>query len=527
MTKTLQKVFSSLIILALALAMMPAQSTSAIDIFAEPFADSSQFTTSTPFFSDAGVSSGYDFFGISDGAGGGDFGGDPTPNGVKAYTGFTGSFLTGMDLDGEGATLPITVNWTGIDISGVPSLAFSGEFAEYFDGSGHIDAADYIHIQYQIDGGGYQNLLWFSGADFSSTSGPYNGIFREDTDFDGVGDGAALGNVAQTFVKPISGSGTALDLRLTVSVDAGDEDFAVDNFSIYGTEPVVPDIVINEVDSDTPSYDVLEFIELYDGGVGNTMLDGLVVVFYNGSGDTSYLAFDLDGYATDAQGYFVIGSVADADINVDPGSSGWLQNGADAVAVYAGDGTNFSYGTAVTTDNLIDAFVYDTDDADDAGLLVLLNAGQPQVNENGAGDKDNQSNQRCPNGSGGARNTDTYAQETPTPGAANCVEPLPDIVINEVDSDTPSYDVLEFIELYDGGVGNTMLDGLVVVFYNGSGDTSYLAFDLDGYATDAQGYFVIGSVADADINVDPGSSGWLQNGADAVAVYAGDGTNFS
>ena len=47
---------------------------------------------------------------------------------------------------------------------------------------------------------------------------------------------------------------------------------------------------------------------LYDGGDGNTDLDGLVLVFYNGNGDTSYNAFDLDGYSTDANGYFVLGN---------------------------------------------------------------------------------------------------------------------------------------------------------------------------------------------------------------------------
>ncbi|MBK8432229.1 MAG: hypothetical protein IPL28_13450 [Chloroflexi bacterium] len=49
-----------------------------------------------------------------------------------------------------------------------------------------------------------------------------------------------------------------------------------------------------------------EFIELYDGGVGNTPLDGLVLVFYNGSNDLSYLSFDLDGQSTDTDGYFVL-----------------------------------------------------------------------------------------------------------------------------------------------------------------------------------------------------------------------------
>jgi uncharacterized repeat protein (TIGR01451 family) len=287
-------------------------------------------------------------------------------------------------------------------------------------------------------------------------------------------------------------------------------------------------VLINETDADTPSTDTLEFIELYDGGGGNTVLDGLVVVLYNGSGDVSYYAFDLDGYTTDGEGYFVIGSVPEADIYVSPGSSGWLQNGADAVALYLGDAVDFPNGTLVTADSLVDAIVYDTDDADDAELLVLLNVGQPQVNENGAGDKDNHSNQRCPNGSGDPRNTDTYVQKPSTPGAANdCAIPIPDVVINEVDSDTPSYDTLEFIELYDGGGGNTALDGLVVVLFNGSDDLSYEpVFDLDGYATDGEGYFVIGSVAGADLYVDPGSQGWLQNGADAVALYLGDAADF-
>ena len=202
-----------------------------------------------------------------------------------------------------------------------------------------------------------------------------------------------------------------------------------------------------------------------------------------------------------------------------------MQNGADAVALYSGDAVDFPNDTPLTTENLLDAIVYDTNDGDDAGLLPLLNAGQPQVNEDGSGDKDNHSNQRCPNGDGGARNTDTYTQFTASPGAANCEEPIivPDVLINEADSDTPGYDALEFIELYDGGTGNTALDGLAVVLLNGSDDLSYMpAFDLDGYTTNADGYFVIGSVPGADIYVDTGDYGWMQNGADAVALYSGD-----
>lgn len=181
------------------------------------------------------------------------------------------------------------------------------------------------------------------------------------------------------------------------------------------------DVIINEVDADTPGYDSEEFIELYDGGIGFTPLDGMVVVLFNGSDDLSYNdAFDLDGFTTDENGYFVIGSVPESDLFVDPGSSGWLQNGADAVALYMGDGSEWGNDTPFMPVGLIDAIVYDTNDSDDTVLMAyFLNPGEPQVNEDGNDDKDLHSNQRCPNGSGGAFNTFTYDQFLPTPGAEN------------------------------------------------------------------------------------------------------------
>ena len=56
----------------------------------------------------------------------GDFNGGAMPSALKPYDGFSGYFMTGMDLDGEGASLPIEVNWTGIDISGLPTLVLAG-----------------------------------------------------------------------------------------------------------------------------------------------------------------------------------------------------------------------------------------------------------------------------------------------------------------------------------------------------------------------------------------------------------------
>ena len=182
--------------------------------------------------------------------------------------------------------------------------------------------------------------------------------------------------------------------------------------------PVATNVIINEVDVDQAGTDDAEFIELYDGGAGNTVLDALVLVLYNGSSDSSYAVFDLDGFRTDANGYFVLGSAGVAGVEL-ISRSNILQNGADAIGLYLGNASDFPNSAVVITENLLDAFVYDTNDKDDDELLVLLNAGEPQVNEDGAGSKDSHSNQRCPNGSGGQRNTAIYVQETPTPGADN------------------------------------------------------------------------------------------------------------
>ena len=134
-------------------------------------------------------------------------------------------------------------------------------------------------------------------------------------------------------------------------------------------------ITINELDADQSGTDSAEFIELYDGGLGDTSLAGYSLVFYNGSNDQSYRTVDLNNLTTNATGYFVIcgdNSLVDhCDLDLATNTN-LIQNGADAIALYQAEAADFPNGTPVTNHNLISALVYDTNDNDDAGLSILL-----------------------------------------------------------------------------------------------------------------------------------------------------------
>ncbi|MEN9399253.1 MAG: hypothetical protein RL632_354, partial [Bacteroidota bacterium] len=136
---------------------------------------------------------------------------------------------------------------------------------------------------------------------------------------------------------------------------------------IYINALTVAEVVINELNADNPGgNDTQEFVELY--GEPNASLDNLVIVFYGGSTGGSYAAFDLDGYSTDANGFFVLGDTLTTNVDYMI-TNATLQNGADGVALFVGNGSDFPNTTQPTTHNLIDVMIYGTDDAP-ATLLI-------------------------------------------------------------------------------------------------------------------------------------------------------------
>lgn len=164
--------------------------------------------------------------------------------------------------------------------------------------------------------------------------------------------------------------------------------------------PPIAQFVINEIDAVSGGND---FIELF--GNANTSTDGYTIVLYDGDTNESTAVISLDAMSTDNNGYLLINQE--------------LEDGADAVALYSPEAMGLVVGSAITTDNIMDAIVYDSGQDDDLELLSILNPGQPQVNEGANGAASTESLIRCTNGSGGQLNTNSFKAFTPSPGFEN------------------------------------------------------------------------------------------------------------
>ncbi|WP_304015453.1 endonuclease [Nonlabens dokdonensis] len=186
-------------------------------------------------------------------------------------------------------------------------------------------------------------------------------------------------------------------------------------------------VVINELDADTPGTNDKQFVEL-KSDTPFYSLDGFVMVFFNGSTSVnsgmgrSYYVVDLDGLTTDANGLVVLGSSLVSPVPDRYLAESNIQLGADAVAIYRGDDTDWPDRTFANQMDLVDALIYDTDDADNAALMNLLGI-NVQYNENENGNKTTESVQRKADG--------TFETKAPTPHSLN-------------DATVPTYNGLSF-----------------------------------------------------------------------------------
>ncbi|MEM9644211.1 MAG: PEP-CTERM sorting domain-containing protein [Planctomycetota bacterium] len=151
-----------------------------------------------------------------------------------SFTNPSGSFFAAQDIDGIAASPVQSITLRSLGIAGFDDLVFSGLFAEDFasDSAFDWDDDDYFRLTYQIDGGAITNLLWFEG------SGGANTQALRDTDFDGVGDGAALNDTFTLFEAPITGTGSEIVFTAEMRLNAGDEDIAFDTFMVRSVTAV-------------------------------------------------------------------------------------------------------------------------------------------------------------------------------------------------------------------------------------------------------------------------------------------------
>ena len=481
MTKALPRFFSSLLILALALALMPAQFAGAApSLFANP--------TTTIFINEIH----YD----NDGTDAeesievvGPAGTDLTGWSIVLYNGSNGTVydtdaLSGVIADQQGGygTVVLTYPSNGIQ-NGAP------------DGIALVNGATLIQF------------LSYEGG-FTGVGGVADGITSTDI---GVSEGSAT---PVGYSLQLTGSGTAYG-DFTWATESSSTFGAVNTDQTFGGGPAVdPVLVINEIDYDQPSTDTAEFVEIKNIGTVSAILSEFTLEMVNGTGGgaTVYQSYSLPSVALAVGDYFVVcgdaANVANCDLDVSPDSN-LVQNGAP-------DGVGLLHNGV-----LVDAVSYEGD----TGAPYTEGSGAGLVDDPGV---DNAGISRFPDGTDTDQNNADFSLRCSSPGAANvaessnCVAPNTDLVINEIDYDQPGTDAAEFVEIRNNGDTPADLSGWTLTFINGNGTSVYDTINLPAVSLASGDYFVVcanaATVADCDLDDSPDTN-FIQNGApDAVAL---------
>lgn len=258
------------------------------------------------------------------------------------------------------------------------------------------------------------------------------------------------------------------------------------------------DFLLNEINANTPGgAEDEEFIELWHPSGFRMSLDFIWLVMINGQNAAVYYELELNGYFTDDDGYFLIGSAKlGPDINI---PSNIIQNGPDAVVLYRSTSPPSQESQNIPRSGLLDAVVYRTRGSDKrvSELTQALTPGQIPLLEDISALPGDETLSRC----GTERlNLDAFRVASPTPRKQNncptkpTIPPPPEgLLINEFNVLNCTVIQCLFVELI--GPPLTPLNGLVLVFFGE--DTKALSVPLTG-STGTDGFYLIGNVSNAD-----------------------------
>lgn len=236
-------------------------------------------------------------------------------------------YFAAQDIDGEGASLPVTLTFNDIDISNYENLNFYIYLAEDDDGTEQDwDNADYVHIEYDLNNSGsFSNLISIEGT------GGTNSEPALDTNYDGTGD---VTNITETFTEfsnSINSTGSSIDIKITFYLNSSNEDIALDNLRISGSLIKYP---TNET-----------AIPIYSSQIDLSWND-------NSNGDNVLLAFNTSnsfGTPSDGFTYNSGANLSGATVLQYSGTDSYSHTGLNTNATYyykiwSYDGSNYSSG---------------------------------------------------------------------------------------------------------------------------------------------------------------------------------------
>ncbi|XP_016327674.1 uncharacterized protein LOC107677312 isoform X2 [Sinocyclocheilus anshuiensis] len=260
------------------------------------------------------------------------------------------------------------------------------------------------------------------------------------------------------------------------------------------------DFLLNEINTDSPGgAEDEEFIELWHPSGFRMSLDFIWLVMINGQTGMVYYELELNGYYTDDDGYFLIGSSkVGPDIRI---PSNTIQNGPDAIVLYRSKSPPSKEGPNTPRNGLLDAVVYCTRGSDKkvSELTEALTPGQLPLLEDINALPADETLSRC----GTERlNLNAFRVTSPTPRNQNNCPPKPTIpsppeglVINEWGKTSGVNQSQEslFVELT--GPPSTPLNGLVLVFFGE--DATELNVPIAG-STGSDGLYLVANDSRAD-----------------------------
>ncbi|XP_067291467.1 uncharacterized protein si:ch211-183d21.1 [Pseudorasbora parva] len=261
------------------------------------------------------------------------------------------------------------------------------------------------------------------------------------------------------------------------------------------------DFLLNEINTDTPGgAEDEEFIELWHPSGFRMSLDFIWLVMINGQNGEVYYELELNGYFTDDDGYFLIGSAkVGPDIRIPVNT---IQNGPDAIVLYRSKSPPSQEGLNIPRSGLLDAVVYRTRGADKklSELTEALTPGQLPLLEDSNELSGDETLTRC----GAERlNLSAFMVTSPTPRKRNnCPQkptlppPPKGLAINEMGIMDCKFNQSEFCEYVElTGPPLTPLTGLVLVLFED--EVKEISVPLTG-STRKDGLYLLGEVANAD-----------------------------